>query len=554
MADASYDAVIVGGGHNGLITGCYLGLNGLSVAVFERTHELGGGVCSEELPMPGFLSNPCAHSSRFYGHPYYTDLKLAEKGLDLVFPEAGCGCTFPDGTCITTFPMYPCVDKMTGKTEFSGENAEKTFKSIARISERDAETCRWIFEKWRTSWGPALNEASYNPPRPWGEKDAVERLMDDPDSGFEPVHGVMTAEQLARDWFESPEMQCFFIRRQGTQLGTFGEDVLGPIFALRALGIILTMFALSIPVGGTHSIAHALQRTLSEQGGKFFVHHEVDKVLIENGTAKGIRLVDGTEIEAKKMVISGVDPPQTVLRLIGRDYVSPKIARRAANFKYDRANLHWANVAIHELPKYKADDYDPDFHLCGSKTLVVKDPDYLASKWKADVWVYGFGRNLGLVDYEDTRWVPYKAAPGKHNILIEEYSCPARFLSEKQWLEAKTKWTEELIRQWQWYAPNMTRDNFIAVFDNTPYDVEKRNINMHEGDWDCGAQIASQSGRFRPFPELSGYRLPVKNMYYSSASAHDGAGVRGVPGYNCYKVIQQDFGLRKVWEERGRPF
>jgi len=98
----------------------------------------------------------------------------------------------------------------------------------------------------------------------------------------------------------------------------------------------------------------------------------------------------------------------------------------------------------------------------------------------------------------------------------------------------------------------MTRDNFIAVFDNTPYDVEKRNINMHEGDWDCGAQIASQSGRFRPFPELSGYRLPVKNMYYSSASAHDGAG--GVPGYNCYKVIQQDFGLRKFWEEKGRSF
>jgi phytoene dehydrogenase-like protein len=553
MADASYDVVIIGGGHNALITGCYLALNGLSAAVFERQHELGGGACSDELPLPGFLSNPCAHSTRFYGHPYYHDFKLAEKGLDLVFPEAGCGCTFPDGTCITTYPTFPCVDKMTGRTEFSEENAEKTFRSIAKFSERDAETCRFILERWRTKWGPALSEASYNPPKPWGEKDAIERLMDDPDSGFEPVHGVMTTEQLARDWFESAEMQCFFIRRQQTQLGIFGEDVPGPFFALRGLGVAFTMFALSIPIGGTHSITHAFQRAFSEMGGKFFVHHEVDKVLIENGTAKGIRLVDGTEIEARKMVISGVDPSETILRLIGRDNVSPKVARRSANIKYDRGQVHWANVAFHELPKYKADDYDPDFHLCPSKTLVVKDPDYLASKWKAEVWVYGYGKNLCMNVWEDTRWVPYKAAPGKHNAMMEDYSCPARFLTEKQWLEAKTKWAEEMIRQWQWYAPNMTKDNIIAIFDNTPPDTEKRNM-VPEGHWAVGDQIMSQSGRFRPIPELSGYRMPVQNMYYSSAGAHDGGGVRGCPGYNCYKVIAEDFGLRKVWQEKGRSY
>ncbi len=554
MADASYDVLIIGGGHNALITGCYLALNGLSVAVFERSHELGGGACSDELPLPGFLSNPCAHSTRFYGHPYYSDFKLAEKGLDLVFPEAGCGCAFPDGTCITTYPVYPCVDKMTGRVEFSEENAEKTFRSIARVSERDAETCRFILDKFRTKWGAALREVSYNPPRPWGEKDAIERLMDDPESGFEPVYAVMTTEQLTRDWFESAEMQCFFLRRQQTQLGLFGEDVPGPIFALRGLGIALTIFALSIPVGGTHSIAHAFQRAFSEMGGQFFVHHEVDKVLVENGTARGIRLVDGTEIEAKKMVISGLDIGQTILRLIGPEYVSPKIARRAANFKYDRGGVHWANIALHELPKYKADDYDPDFHLCPSKTLTVKDLDYLASKWKAEIWVSGMGKYMGFNIWEDTRWVPNKAAPGKHNAMVEDYTCPARFLTEKQWLEAKTEWSEEMIRQWQWYAPNMTRDKVIAVFDHTPYDVERRNINMREGNWAVGDHLASQGGRFRPIPELSGYRMPVKNMYYASAGAHDGGGVRGVPGYNCYKVIAEDFGLRKVWEEKGRTY
>jgi len=554
MADASYDAVVIGGGHNALITACYLALNGLSVAVFERQHELGGGACSDELLLPGFLSNPCAQSTRFYSHPTYDDFKLAEKGLDLVFPEAGCGCTFPDSTCIITYPPFPCVDKMTGRTEFSAQNAEKTFRSIARISERDAETCRFIFEKWRTKWLPADTEVKYSPPKPWGEKDAVEKLLDDPESGLEPVHAVMTTEQLAHDFFESPEMQCFFMRRMITQTHTFGEDVPGIYAALRAMAVTLSVFGPSIPIGGTHSITHALQRALIEHGGKFFVHHEVDKVLIENSTAKGIRLVDGTEIEAKKMVISGIDPTQTILRLIGREWVSPKIARRAANIRYNRGQIHWANVALHELPKYKASDYDPDFDLCANKTLIVKDPDYMASKWKAEIWAYGYGKNIGMVVWEDTRWVPYKAAPGKHSAGVEDITCPARIFTDKQWHNMAEEWSKEMIRQWQWYAPDMTEDNIIGIFDNTPNLVEKRNTNMIYGTLDMGDQIASQMGRFRPIPELSGYRMPVKNMYYSSAGAHDGAGVRGACGYVCYKVIADDFGLRKIWEEKGRRF
>ena len=554
MADASYDAVIIGGGHNALITGCYLALNGLSVAVFEVAHELGGGAASEELPLPGFLSNPCAHSTRFFTNPAYSDFKLADKGLDLVFPEAGCGCAFPDGTSITTYPTWPCVDKMTGRTEFSEENAEKSVKSVARISERDGETIRFLLDKFRTKWLAADAEAKYNPPPPWGEKDAIEKLMDDPESGFEPVYAVMTIEQLAYDLWESPEMQSFYIRRMMTQMGLFGEDVLGPIGAMRGMAVTFSVAALSIPIGGTHSIVHALQRALTEMGGKFFVHHEVEKVLIEDGTAKGIRLVDGTEIEAKKMVISGVDIGQTILRFIGPEHVSPKIARRAANFSFNRQNGMWANVAFHELPKYKADDYDPDFHKCPSKTLVVKDPDYLAQRWKAEVWVDGMGKKLCFNTWEDTRWVPQKAAPGKHNAIVEDYTVPERFLSEKQWIEIKTKWAEEMIKQWQWYAPNMTRDNVIAVFNNTPYDVKRRSQDMLEGNWALGDMIASQMGRFRPFPEVSGYRMPVKNMYLSSSAAHDGGGVRGVPGYNCYKVIAEDFGLRKIWEEKGRPY
>ena len=81
MPDTSYDAVIVGGGQHGLILGCYLQNAGMSTAIFERHHELGGGICGDEIPIPGFLANPCAHWTRFYSHPAYADFNLSEYGL-----------------------------------------------------------------------------------------------------------------------------------------------------------------------------------------------------------------------------------------------------------------------------------------------------------------------------------------------------------------------------------------------------------------------------------------------------------------------------------------
>jgi len=289
-------------------------------------------------------------------------------------------------------------------------------------------------------------------------------------------------------------------------------------------------------------------------GIPYVARHEarcLEPIALE-GEAKGVRLLDGTEIEAKKIVISGVDIGQTIHRFIGREHVSRKIARRAANVRYDRGQLHWANVALHELPKYKAEDYDPDFVLCANKTLMVKDIEYLCRNWMAEIWLYGMSKYSALVSWEDTRWVPSKAAPGKHNVMMEDVTCPTRFFSEKEWLESVGKWSEHMIEQWQWYAPNMTRDKVMGVYDSTSYHVEKRNINMVDGTEDMGDQIASQMGRFRPTPELSGYRMPVKNMYYSSGGAHDGPGTRGTNGYTCYKVIAEDFGLRKIWEEKGR--
>ena len=126
MADAAYDAVIIGGGHHGTVIGCYLQNAGLQTAIFERQHELGGGACGEECTLPGFVTNPCAQGVRFYGHPAYTDFKLWDYGLQHIFPETGSGVVFPDGTGMAGYSAWKVVEPTTGQTEFCNENVERT--------------------------------------------------------------------------------------------------------------------------------------------------------------------------------------------------------------------------------------------------------------------------------------------------------------------------------------------------------------------------------------------------------------------------------------------
>ncbi len=556
MADASYDAVVIGGGHHGTIIACYLQDAGLQTAIFERQHELGGGACNDELPLPAFIASTCSHFSRFYAHPTYEDFKLRDKGLLYITPDQGASMVFQDETCIISYPLWRVVDPDTGRTEFSAENAEKTFREIARFSERDAETAHILTEKYQRKWRDAFSLQFFNPPTPWGVDDALEQLFGLPEQedGIDPLYQFMTVSQLAYDLFESAEMRTWMMRAFGTTNGCLPQDVPGVGSLIMVLGLILTWTPASIVVSGTHTITHALQRAFSEMGGKFFVHHEVDKVLIENGRAKGIRLADGTEIEARKLVVSTLDVNQLVFRLIGEEYFSPQVRRRVENFSYDRANLFWGPIVVYEMPKYKAASFNPD---CGMQPRLywgVKDPEYLRDKYQSDIFSRGYSENLYLFSGPDIIWDKTRAPEGKYTIHTEQFTCPGRFFSEREWLRLKKDFVKEMLRQWQWYAPNMTEDNLIDAHITTPDDTLKRNINMWEGSWSVGAMFASQMGRFRPIPELANHRTPIENIYHGSAATHFGGGIGRSGSYNCYKVIAEDLGLRKIWEEKGRPF
>jgi phytoene dehydrogenase-like protein len=554
MPDKSYDAIVIGGGHHGTIIACYLQQAGLRTVIFERQHELGGGACGEELPLPGFIQNTCAHFTRFWAHPAYTDFNLREYGLKYIFPEQNEGMVYPDGTCFVGYSAFR-VDPLTGKEEYSEENVKKTYNEIARFSKTDAETYLDLLGKYQRKWRAAFREYRYSPPTPWGVKNALEKLCDDPVDGVDPVYQFMTGAQIAMDLFESPEMQCLFMRAILTSCGIFPGDVIGIYVFVHVIGLTLSFESASIVIGGTHNITHALQRAFSAMGGEFCVEAEVDRVIVEDGRAKGVKLTNGAEIEAKQLVVSDLGMPQTIFRLLGENYVTSKVARRIRNIRYDRGHAYWGNMAMHELPKYKAASLNPDIGNQPRLYMGGKDPEYLSWKYQVDIFTKGFPEKWYLLVAPDTVWDKTRAPEGKHTVLVEDYGPPVHLFTEKQWLKMKKEVEDLMLKQWQIYAPNMTRDNVIEAFITTPYDHLLRNIDALNGSWSYGAMLPSQLDRFRPIPDLSSYRLPfLKNMYICSSNMHSGAGIARGSSYNCFKVIAEDFGLEKIWDKKGRAW
>ncbi len=554
MPDSSYDAIVIGGGHHGTIIACYLHQAGLKTVIFERQHELGGGACGEELPLPGFIQNTCAHFTRFWAHPAYSDFNLREYGLKYVFPDQNEGMVYPDGTCYVGYSAWR-VDPLTGKEEFSDENVKKTYNEIARFSKNDAETYLDILGKYHRKWRAAFREYRYSPPTPWGVKNALEKLCDDPKDGIDPVYQFMTGSQIAKDLFESPELQCLFMRAILTSYGIYPSDVIGLYVFVHVIGLTLSFESASIVFGGSHTITHALQRAFSAMGGEFCVETEVDRLIVENGRAKGVRLSNGIEVEAKQLVVCDLGVPQTIFRLLGENYVTPKVARRIRNIRYDRGHAYWGNVALHELPKYKATSFNPDIGNQPRLYMGEKDPEYISWRYQVDIFTRGFPEKWYLLVAPDTIWDKTRAPEGKHTILVEDYAPPVNLFTERQWLKMKKEVEDLILKQWQIYAPNMTRDNVIEAFITTPYEHGLRNIDALNGSWSYGAMLPSQLDRFRPIPDLSSYRLPfLRNTYICSSNMHSGAGIARGSSYNCFKVIAEDFGLEKIWEKKGRPW
>lgn len=548
MADSSFDAIIIGGGSKTLTTAAYLAkYGGMKVGMFERRHEIGGGWSSDEGSAPGFLHNP--HASTL-GDTYFLPLKndfpdFEEKGGKLAYYPSGLSVICKeDQSC---FPIY---------NHYFDPSGERCLKELVRFSgEKDAETFQKLMELNKPGgelW-KAVVEHSHSLPPPPGKPTPLLRWFDSyvsrPDSLVDRRWAALTVYQAANELWEHKGLVWMFLRwivATGTMIDQAGGLSLLLLFA--GLGR-----DYAFAVGGTHSIAHACQRIFVENGGKFFTNSEVDKILIENGQAKGVRLANGSEIEAKKLVVSGIDPYQLCFRFIGKENLSPKILKKVENLQRTvGGTITWYTFAIHELPKYRAADFNPDINDSHWLVLGAKNPEYLLQ----EVWWRRLGKHSpgdSMVSWHHHSQYDKSQAPkDKHVAGIEEDAVAAYHLTERQWMEFKKTHAEKMIKVWHDYAPNMTWDNVIGYEASTPYDCAKQLLNMSpNGSFNVIDRIPGQSFPHAPIAELADHRTPVKNLY-ATGSAWGSGGGNCAQGYTCYKAISQDFGLRKPWEEKGR--
>ena len=400
-----------------------------------------------------------------------------------------------------------------------------------------------LLKKYKEKWRPAFGRYKFSLPTPWGTPDALEQLLSDPKSGLDPSMQFMTCKQIAHYFFESPELRILCLRGFLTSGGIFPDDVPGISLIIANLHLALGWEPAAIAKGATQAITDALVSAGKKLGVEYFVNSEVNKVIIENGKAKGIRLTDGTEVAAKQLVVGDTGTPQMFVRLIGEEHTNREMKRRLDTNLYDRGHGWWGTLAIHELPQYKVAKSNPDLNATPRTYWVPKDLGYIEDKYMHEIFLLGMGSKFFCLTAPDTIWDPSRAPEGKHTVLFEEYGCPASFFSRREWRQMTDEFMDSLLQQWVKYAPNMTKDNIIGSRTITPVDLQDTHLDMKDGSWSEGSMAGSQSGRFRGQP--GGFRTFINNLYMCSSALVGGGGIGRSSSYNCYQVIAEDFGLTK---------
>jgi beta-carotene ketolase (CrtO type) len=548
MADETFDAVIVGGGNKALLLALYLTkYGGMSVGIFERRHEIGGCLATEELSAPGFRGNTHANIILpWYYLPVWRDFpEFWDYGAQWEQHLSSDGFVFKDSeNCIAIY------------SEKYDPTQERTANEIGRFSKRDAET--WLKLRALAQSDEYLGVQIDSLFRPAEDRLAPEvaarqgavfpKLIE---AGFSPDTLTLKASALraAQEWFESPELQSCILRFAVSSVVDINDSGSG----MTTMGMAATLPTIGFNRGGTHQIAHAAHQILVQAGCKFFTNSHVDKAVIDNGAATGIRLADGTEIGARKLVVSTLSPRQLIFEFIGEEHVDDLLKKRVRLLEDTFGCLMWYSFAVHEAPRYKAEAFNPDIHDCQWLGL-QPDPDpvhiareCLYQKLHKFPPLEDYAPTVGCHSLVDPSFAP----PGKHVVQNEQLGPPLTAHTEREWLELKKRYADELITIWEDYAPNMTWDNVIGVDTNSSFDAVRMRNLAPNGTMACVDRSPYQTFENRPTPELANHRTPIKNLYATGGSWHVGSNAGSTESYNCYKIIAKDMGLDKPWEKAG---
>ncbi len=526
----TYDAIIIGGGHNGLVTAAYLARAGKKVLVLERRAVLGGACVTEEV-WPGFKVSSLSYLCSLMQPRIIQELELARYGYH-IYPK--------DPSFFTAFP--------DGRHMFFFQDQKKTLEQIAKFSKRDAE----YFSRYEAElehlaeWVESL--LLETPPN------IVQRKVSDlialgkiglrtaklGDANLVRMVKIMT--QSVRDFlderFESEEIKTT-LATDGV-IGTNGgpstpgtayillHHIMGGAAGARGLWGFIR--------GGMGAISQSIAASAQAHGASIRTEADVQKIIVKDGKATGVVLHDGEEIYAKR-IISNADPKRTFLHLVEAQQLDPEFRSQITNFKSHGSAVK-INLALDGLPNFTAFPteglglpHKTTMHVCPSM-------DYIDRAWD-DAAEGRPATNPMLECTIPTAYDDSIAPPGKHIMCIFAQFAPYKLKNAEWTNELKDQFADRCLDALAEYAPNI-RDIMLHRQVISPFDME-REYGLTGGSIFHGDMGLDQLFFMRPVAGWAKFRTPVQNLYLCGSGTHPGGGVMGAPGFNAAREILKDF-------------
>ena len=531
----SYDAIIIGGGHNGLTAAAYLARAGRRVLVLERRHVLGGAAVSEEI-YPGFTYSVCSYVVSLMRPWIVRDLKLAQHGLDIIPLE-------------TSFSPLP-----DGRSLLRTSDAAETRAEIARFSPHDAE----VYGEWGRAMskmaqfakpmidGPIADPTTRKP----GELLELLRLgrhagAADADE-LELRLQLMTASavDLLDEWFDSDVLKAPMSVSGiiGTMLGVRSP---GTAYVLlhHYMGEIDGAFrSWGFARGGTGMVSESIANAARSFGATIRTEAPVERVLVRDGRVGGVVLENGEEIHARA-VVSGCDPRRTFLGFVGEEHLPSDFVNQITRFRF-RGSSGKVNLALDALPEFSSRPNSsgaPGLHLRGD-IAIAPSIDYLERAFDEAKSGHFSSRpyiNIVVPSVVD----PSVAPPGKHVM-----SCFVQYApwdlegGPAGWPEQREAFGDAVMDTLAEHIPNI-KEITLHRQVLTPWDLQQE-FGLSEGNIFHGELSLEQLAFLRPASGWARYRTPLKGLWLAGSGAHPGGGIMAAPGALCAKAILGEGGPR----------
>jgi phytoene dehydrogenase-like protein len=521
--ERSYDGIVIGAGHQGLVLGSYLAKAGLQILLVDRRLTYGGGLSTREVTTPGFYHNLHSINHFHISHtPWFEDLGLDSR-VTYITPRYEFGQAHLDGTALVL-----------------GRDLEETVANIARFSRKDAVTFREWNRRAEEITARVLLPERFSEPLPQIER---EQLLGRTALGRDFLE--VTRRQpldLVDELFENEHVKLLFLFK----VSLFGTWLTDTLSKTSPMGSVIRAFDLQtgyqLCQGGSFNLARGLMETFIAAGGSFAPQVRIERLLIEGARATGIVLDDGRTVRAKQFVASTIDVHQTFEQLIGREQLPASMRSKLDSFQYTPWTLFGLHLALHESPRFSAAAFDPKIDRAlkwsiGADTmedLFTAHRDVAAGRVPSIVQ-FGSGP-LSLLD-------PTQAPPGRHTTYAWHVMPLEPEIAGEDYAVFKQEFSERILETWARYCPNMTARNIVAKYAYTAREYVAEFPNMRRGDIFMGAFNAEQV-MYNHF----GYRTPVANLYYAGSAAHPGGAISGGPAYIAAGIIARDLGLELWWQ------